>query len=104
MEKMLGEIMEIKNTMADYKNMLRCVFKVDSVLLDENKKIFVDITSINSHMDDVDGSSQVQVGEVEDIRRMLQDIERLQTWHKEIQRAIEDMAQGDSEGYRRYEA
>ena len=89
---MLGKIMELKTTMEDYMNMLRCVFDVALVILDEKKKIFVDITSIDYRMDDVEGSSGVQVGEVKDIKHIFEDAERIQTSrHEEIQRTIIDI-------------
>ena len=44
----MGEIMELKIYMEDYENMLRCVFKFSMEVLDRNKKISMDITSLVS--------------------------------------------------------
>ena len=52
-----GEIMDLENYMANYKKMLRCVFEVLRETLDENKKILVDITCLNFHVEYIEGNS-----------------------------------------------
>ena len=46
--KAMGEIMELNIYMEYYENMIRCVFDVSKQVLDENKKISVDITGLDS--------------------------------------------------------
>ena len=57
MDKVMSEIMELKNTVVEYKKMLRCVFEVSTVFLQENKKILINITDIDTCIDDIEGSS-----------------------------------------------
>ena len=54
MDKVLGEIKALKNTMKDYKKMLRCVLEVSKASPEENKWISLDIFSIDSRIDDVE--------------------------------------------------
>ena len=67
--------MELENIMEDYKKMSRCVFQVFAAALEENMKMSIDITGIDSCMDDIEGSSQVQTGEDEDIRKRMLSME-----------------------------
>lgn len=78
--------------MVDFRKMLRCVLEVSKAVLDENKRIVVDITFLETHVDDGEMNTRVQDSEVEHIRRCLQDMEKVQaSGHDEIHRAISDM-------------
>ena len=57
LERVMGEIMELQNFVVDYKKMLRCVFEVSKVVLEENRRISIDIIGMDSHVDDIEGNN-----------------------------------------------
>ena len=42
LESLMGEIMQLKNLMVDYKKMLRCMYEVSREVLDEHKQFSMD--------------------------------------------------------------
>ena len=65
MEEILKGVWDMKNVMEDYKNMLCCVYEVLKAILEENKRISLDITCMGTRMDDLESGYRVQVGEVD---------------------------------------
>ena len=66
--------------MVDFKKMLGCVFEVSKVVLDVDKRTMLGISCMDTCLDDLESGYRVQVGEVEDIHRSLQEMERVRSY------------------------
>ena len=67
MEQILNRVWDLKNSMVDFNKMLCWVFKVSKVSLNEDRITTLDISCMETHLDDLESGYQVKVGEVEDI-------------------------------------
>ena len=62
MEEIQNGVWDTKIAMVDYKKMLCCVYEVSKVVLEEKRRISLDISCMNSHLDDLEISYREKVG------------------------------------------
>ena len=76
MEQMQRDIVDIKNCIVYLKILMQCMYKVFLAVLAENRNIFLEVSRMDSKLEDVETDNWIHIGEKEEIRWKVEEMKR----------------------------